>query len=105
DNLRSRLFQTLDQGLVTSRISDNSFQRDETLAKVKTELREFDRALNGFGEVSRLFDVSLSKLELINRETKLPELKTVQEEIEGHARKLNESESLLGQASKTGEMR
>jgi hypothetical protein len=105
ENLRSKLFQTLDQGLVTSRISDNAFQRDETLAKVKTELREFDRALGGFAEISRMFDVSLSKLELINRETRLPELKEVQEELGIQSRKLSESEGLLIQATRTGESR
>ncbi|MBT3236305.1 MAG: hypothetical protein HN353_10175 [Bdellovibrionales bacterium] len=66
DDFKYRINQTLDQILLLQKSDQlDSFKMEQAFERVKIEIKEFEKVLQGFNQVVTSLDVSLSKMEMV----------------------------------------
>lgn len=74
DHYRTEIMQLLDQTMLFVRNEGVEGRIDESLGRIKGEMRNFDRLLDSFGKVSTQLDVGLSKVSLILDRNEAPDI-------------------------------
>ena len=103
DQFRGRMMQLLDQSLIFQKTDSSSYKVEQSLSKIKNEVKAFEKVLTDFSKISTALDVNLSKVQLIMQQSEIPNFAELQFRME-EARDLIESDMFnVSRLSRTGQ--
>ena len=91
DQFKGRMLQLLDQSLIFQKNDANNYKIEQSLTKIKLEVKSFEKVLTQFSKISTALDVNLSKVSLIMQQCEVPDFSSLQDRME-EARDLIESD-------------
>jgi hypothetical protein len=65
DEFKTRLIHAIDHLLIFQKSSQNQSGLEDSLSRVKSEIKGFEKVLSTFGQISMSLDVSISKIDLV----------------------------------------
>lgn len=65
DQFKTRLVQLLEQSMIFQKSSDSNSRLDQSLGRIKNEVKNFEKTLLQFSQITTGLDVGLSKLQII----------------------------------------
>jgi hypothetical protein len=105
DQFKGRMLQLLDQSLIFQKNDSNNYKIEQSLTKIKLEVKSFEKVLTQFSKISTALDVNLSKVSLIMQQCEAPDFTALQERME-EARDLIESDMFnVSRLSRNGQLR
>lgn len=103
DQFRGRMMQLLDQSLIFQKTDSASYKVEQSLSKIKSEVKAFEKVLTDFAKISTALDVNLSKVQLIMQQSEIPNFSELQFRME-EARDMIESDMFnVSRLSRTGQ--
>ncbi|WP_372652468.1 hypothetical protein [Halobacteriovorax sp.] len=103
DQFRGRMMQLLDQSLIFQKTDSTNYKVEQSLSKIKNEVKAFEKVLTDFSKISTALDVNLSKVQLIMQQSEIPNFSELQYRME-EARDLIESDMFnVSRLSRTGQ--
>ena len=105
DQFKGRMLQLLDQSLIFQKNDSNNYKIEQSLTKIKMEVKSFEKVLTSFSKISTALDVNLSKVSLIMQQCEVPDFTSLQDRME-EARDLIESDMFnVSRLSRNGQVK
>ncbi|OUR98631.1 hypothetical protein A9Q84_04230 [Halobacteriovorax marinus] len=105
DQFKGRMLQLLDQSLIFQKNDANSYKIEQSLTKIKLEVKSFEKVLIDFSKVSIALDVNLSKVQIILDQAETPDFSLLHERME-YARDVIESDMFnVSRLSRNGQIK
>jgi hypothetical protein len=103
DELRARLNQSLEQTMLFMKKEGLDPKLEASISRIRLEMKGVERALQGFGKVTRKLDVGLSKMEMIVEQSDLPDSSRVVETLSSIKQEVDDSTFQFGRISRSGQ--
>lgn len=105
DQFKGRMLQLLDQSLIFQKNDSNTYKIEQSLNKIKLEVKSFEKVLFEFSKISVALDVNLSKVQIILQQSETPDFSLLRERMED-ARDLIETDMFnVSRLSRNGQLK
>jgi hypothetical protein len=103
DELRARLNQSLEQTMLFMKKEGLDPKLEASISRIRMEMKGVERALQGFGKVTRKLDVGLSKMEMIVERSDLPNNQKCVDSLVKIKQDLDDSTFQFGRITRSGQ--
>lgn len=103
EDLRGKLSQSVEQTLIFMKRQGGDPRLEQSLGRIRLEMKGIEKVLSSFGDVVRNMDVGLSKCQMIIEESPVPNFMDFQEKLEKAREEIESYSFELGRISRSGE--
>ena len=103
DDFKGRLSQSIEQTLLFLKREGADQRLEQSLSRIKLEMKGVEQVFSAFGEVVKNLDIGLSKIGLIINESEVPDFTDFQGKLESAREEIENLTFHLGRVSRSGE--